>query len=496
MNNHFSLESLDIPENNQNNNEKKPDDFKTKMNSLMEKLDIKLKLVKQCSQLNLDENENSKKDNKLNINDNNSKKYFNGFSYLEKLKNNKIDEKQKNKSEINNYNEWDNIINSSSDLNNNNSINLNINIINYGMDNKNKSNNKNIKCDSNTDIDLYNSFFKNVIDLENARESNKREMVKVASEAKSNLLKIEGEMKANLNKIENERIDIQEKNKIELQKIQKELNMINIQKIKVLEEAVLMKRKEENRFNLESQKLKNENNIKEYYHLEEMEKYKNKLKINEDNNKNKENLKRIDNNLKEKELENKILIRKLEGEEKNIKSNNELRAKEMDINKLEMELKYKKDSVELNNKFKLDLKDKNMEFQKEKYQFEKENKEKENKIKIEYILNLIKNIKDLKLDNSDLQLLQMIQTNNSDPNQKEINHQSQPLQSQIYNRQMVNPLQQMNYPQMMYPPQQIYYPQMIYPPQPMYYYQQQQFATPGNPNINNSQMNYNSNIPK
>jgi hypothetical protein len=303
-------------------------------------------------------------------------------------------------------------------------------------------------------------------------------------------------MKVNLNKIENERIDIQEKNKIELQKIQKELNMINIQKIKALEEAVLMKRKEENRFNLESQKLKNENNIKEYYHLEEMEKYKNKLKINEDNNKNKENLKRIDNNLKEKELENQILIRKLEGEEKNIKSNNELRAKEMDINKLEMELKYKKDSVELNNKFKLDLKDKNMEFQKEKYQFEKENKEKENKIKIEYILNLIKNIKDLKLDNSDLQLLQMIQTNNSDPNQKEINHQSHPLQSQIYNPQMVNPLQQMNYPQMMYPPQQIYYPQMIYPPQPMYYYQQQQFATPGNPNINNSQMNYNSNIPK
>ena len=137
-----------------------------------------------------------------------------------------------------------------------------------------------------------------------------------------------------------------------------------------------------------------------------------------------------------------------------------------------------------------------MELQKEKYQLEKERKEEENKIKLEYIGNLIRNLKDLKLDNSTLQLLKMIQTNNSNPEQREINQQSQPLQSQIYNPQMINPLQQMNYPQMMYSPQQMYYPQMIFPPQPMYHYQQQQLDTPGNPNINNSQMNYNSNTPQ
>ena len=249
MNNDFSLESLDIPEHNQNNNEKKPDDFNTKMNSLMEKLDVQLKLVKQYSQLNIDEIDNSKKDNKLNINANNSKKDFNEFSYLEKLKNNKIDEKKKNKNIINNCNELDNIINSNSDLNNiNNSINLNINIINKGIDNKIKSNNKNINNGLNTDINLYNSFFKNIIDLENAKERNKRKMVKVASEAKSNLLKIEGEIKANLNKIENERIDIQERNKIELQKTQKDLDIINIERIKAFEERALMKQKEENNF--------------------------------------------------------------------------------------------------------------------------------------------------------------------------------------------------------------------------------------------------------
>ena len=169
---------------------------------------------------------------------------------------------------------------------------------------------------------------------------------------------------------------------------------------------------------------------------------------------------------------------------KKIKSNNELSSKKMDINTLEMKLKYKKDAVILNNKFKLDLKDKNMQFQNEKYKLEKELKEKENKMKLEYILSLISNIKDLKLDNSALQLLQMIQTNNSNHNQKE--HQSQFLQSHIYNPQMLNPLQQMNYQQMIYPPQQIYYPQMIYPTQPMHNYQQQQFATPENPNINNS----------
>ena len=61
---------------------------------------------------------------------------------------------------------------------------------------------------------------------------------------------------------------------------------------------------------------------------------------------------------------------------------------------------------------------------------------------------------------------------------------------------MVNPIQQMNYHQMVYPPQQIYYSQMIYPSQPIYNYQQQQFATPENPNMNNSQMNYYSNIPQ
>lgn len=117
-------------------------------------------------------------------------------------------------------------------------------------------------------------------------------------------------LKENLNKIENERIGIQERNKIELQKGQKESNMINIQKIKALEEAVLMKKKEENSFNIASQKLKNEYNIKEYKHIEEMEKYKNKLKINEGKNKNKEYLKIIDNNLKEKAFESQILIKK------------------------------------------------------------------------------------------------------------------------------------------------------------------------------------------
>ena len=137
-----------------------------------------------------------------------------------------------------------------------------------------------------------------------------------------------------------------------------------------------------------------------------------------------------------------------------------------------------------------------MQFQNEKYQLEKKLKENENKMKLEYILSLIRNIKDLKLDNSELQLLQLIQTNNSNNNQKEINHQLQPLQSHIYNLQMMNPLQQMNYHQMIYPPQQIYYPQILYPQQPMYNYQQQQSATPENPNMNNSKMNYNSNIPQ
>ena len=51
---------------------------------------------------------------------------------------------------------------------------------------------------------------------------------------------------------------------------------------------------------------------------------------------------------------------------------------------------------------------------------------------------------------------------------------------------------------MMYPPQPMYNnPQMMYPPQQMYNYQQQQLATPGNNNLNNnSQMNYNQNIPQ
>ena len=132
-------------------------------------------------------------------------------------------------------------------------------------------------------------------------------------------------------------------------------------------------------------------------------------------------------------------------------------------------------------------------------------KEKENSMKLEYNTNLINNLKNSKIDNSSLQLLQMILTNNSNLNQKEINSQAQSTHPQIYNPLMVfpqpiynsqimqNSFQPMYNPQNMYP-QPIYNPQMMYPPQPMYNYQQQLLATPGNPNINNSQMNYNPNI--
>ena len=177
----------------------------------------------------------------------------------------------------------------------------------------------------------------------------------------------------------------------------------------------------------------------------------------------------------------------------------------MDIDKIEMELKYKKSSEELKNKFQLDLNDKKIKYENEIKKQEMQLKEKENSMKLEYNINLINNLKNSKIDNSSLQLLQMILTNNSNLNQKGINSQAQSTHPQIYNPLMAfpqpiynpqimqNSFQPMYNPQNMYP-QPIYNPQMMYPPQPMYNYQQQLLATPGNPNINNSQMNCNPNI--
>ena len=140
-------------------------------------------------------------------------------------------------------------------------------------------------------------------------------------------------------------------------------------------------------------------------------------------------------------------------------------------------------------------------------ELEMKQKEDEKKLDLEYKTTLMKNLSEVKLDKSALDLFKIMEGGNSNNKSKEVESQQQsqsqpsqnqqiPQQIQASNPQMMYPPQQMYNPKMMYLPQQMYNPQMMYPPQQMYNYQQQQLATPGNNNINNSQMNYNQNIPQ
>ncbi len=254
--------------------------------------------------------------------------------------------------------------------------------------------------------------------------------------------------------------------------------------------------------------LYNQNNVKKYKHNEEMEQYSNIIKLKKLENKNKKNFKQLENELKIKELEHERLKKQIDIDSQIKKDNIDLQSKQIYYNHIEslrkMEDKFENDKDERYKQFQINM-------------LEMDIKQRERQLESD--IYLLKKLKDIKCDSSDLESYQKIKLNNLNKmNQSKFSYPQQmpqmfqqipqynmhmnPMMNQPnFNPQMNQPYfnQQMNQPfinpQMMHQfPQQMSYaqnPQMV---QPIIVYPQQMF-TPGGQNINNSQMNAHQNYP-
>lgn len=526
----LGIESLDLSGYEDNNKQENNEIFEKKMSGLLDELDTHLNKIKRFC---IHNNNNSEDNDSDNINSElriknldylkNRDPYYPSNEYNTKRKSAKNLLRKDDKDIFNNdiFNKIDNNskLDKIIDINNN----ITENLISKSSIKINDNNIMNY-------MNLHNMLCQNSIDLENARENNKREMIKVITEAKANLMQIEGDVRANLNKIEYDRIDKEEKNRIKLKELQynysinkensnfekekmrlnfrNEANKIQIQKEKVSFEANLEKTKEENINRIKMKELDNQNNVKKYKHNEEMEQYSNIIKLKKLENKNKKNFKQLENELKIKELENECLKKQIDIDSQIKKDNIDLQSKQIYYNHIEslrkMEDKFENDKDEKYKKFQINM-------------LEMDIKQRERQLESD--IYLLKKLKDIKCDSSDLESYQKIKLNNLNKmNQSKFSYPQQmpqmfqqipqynmhmnPMMNQPnFNPQMNQPYfnQQMNQPfinpQMMHQfPQQMSYaqnPQMV---QPIIAYPQQMF-TPGGQNINNSQMNAHQNYP-